>query len=361
MRATVMHGAGDVRVENVRDARLVDPTDALVARHPRRDLRQRPVAVQDRWSTTSAGRQMGHEFIGIVEAVGAEVRTVKTGDVVVAPFLYSDGNCVFCHEGLQSACLHGGRYGFGDVDGGQGEAVRVPAGRRHARRAARRSGRRADAVAACAHGRDGDRATTPRSPPMSGPGKTVAVVGDGAVGLCGVLAARRLGAERIIMLGRHPARIAHRAASSAPPTSSSERGDEAVERVRELSGGYGVHSVLECVGLEQSRDSRSTSTPPGGRAALGATPRFPRRGHLLPGTSRSVAASRRRARTSRSCCRMSWKGGFSPAVSSIASPRSTMSPTATGQWTIARRSRSWCASDALDGRRAAEHRGSRGA
>jgi hypothetical protein len=125
MRATVMFGAGDVRIETVPDARLIEPTDAFVA------VSRAAICGSDLWpyktmEHSETGRRMGHEFIGIVEAVGADVRTVKVGDVVVAPFLYSDGTCVFCREGLHTSCLHGGRYGWDGVDGGQGEAVRVP-------------------------------------------------------------------------------------------------------------------------------------------------------------------------------------------------------------------------------------------
>ena len=125
MRATVMFGAGDVRIENVPDARLIEPTDALVA------VSRAAICGSDFWpyktmEHSETGHRMGHEFIGVVEAVGADVRTVKVGDLVVAPFLYSDGTCVFCREGLHTSCLHGGRYGWDGVDGGQGEAVRVP-------------------------------------------------------------------------------------------------------------------------------------------------------------------------------------------------------------------------------------------
>src|SRR5438445_2663282 len=125
MRATVMYGAGDVRIENVPDARLIQPTDALV------HVTRAGICGSDLWPYNSMepseiGRRMGHEFIGIVEAVGSDVSTIKAADLVVSPFLWSDGTCVFCRRGLHSACLHGGRYGFGDVDGGQGEAVRVP-------------------------------------------------------------------------------------------------------------------------------------------------------------------------------------------------------------------------------------------
>src|SRR5918994_1769046 len=206
MRATVMFGVGDVRVENVPDARVIEPTDALVA------VSRAAICGSDLWpyktmEHSETGRRMGHEFIGIVEAVGADVRTVKVGDVVVAPFLYSDGTCVFCREGLHTSCLHGGRYGWDGVDGGQGEAVRVP---------------QADGTLVVLPVEKND-ALMPSLLTLSdvmatghhaalsaevGPGKTVAVVGDGAVGLCGVLAARRLGAEQIILLGHHPARVA---------------------------------------------------------------------------------------------------------------------------------------------------------
>jgi threonine dehydrogenase-like Zn-dependent dehydrogenase len=125
MRATLMYGAGDVRVEDVPDAHLIEPGDALVR------VTRAAVCGSDLWPYKSmepseTGRRMGHEFIGIVEAVGKEVGTIKKGDLAVSPFLWSDGTCVFCQRGLHSSCLHGGRYGWGDVDGGQGEAVRVP-------------------------------------------------------------------------------------------------------------------------------------------------------------------------------------------------------------------------------------------
>src|SRR5207247_1464507 len=237
------------------------PTDALVA------VAWAAICGSDLWPYKTmehldAGRRMGHEFIGVVQAVGTDVQTVHAGDVVVSPFLWSDGTCVFCHEGLQSECLHGGRYGFDDVDGGQGEGVRVP---------------QADGtlvvlpVAA-------DDALLPSLLTLSdvmgtghhaavtakvGPRKTVAVVGDGAVGLCGVIAAKRLGAERIILLGSNPDRIALGTGFGATDVVS-ERGDEAVERVHELTGGLGAHSVLECVGLEESMRTAISIARPGG-------------------------------------------------------------------------------------------------
>jgi threonine dehydrogenase-like Zn-dependent dehydrogenase len=261
MRATVMYGAGDVRVETVPDARLHEPTDALVS------VTRAAICGSDLWpyktmERTDAGRRMGHEFIGVVEAVGPDVRTLKAGDLVVAPFLWCDGTCVFCREGLHSSCLHGGRYGSDDVDGGQGEAVRVP---------------QADGTLVVLSVGEDD-ALMPSLLTLSdvmgtghhaaraarvGPGKTVAVVGDGAVGLCGVIAARRLGAEQIIVLGHHPDRI-DLAREFGATDIVRERGDEAVELVRELTGGFGAHSVLECVGHGQSTVTALGIARPGG-------------------------------------------------------------------------------------------------
>ena len=249
MRATVMYGAGDVRVETVPDTGLIEPTDAVVV------VTCAAICGSDLWPYKSmepseTGRRMGHEFIGVVESVGDDVQTLKAGDVVVTPFVWSDGTCVFCRGGLHTSCLHGGRYGSDGVDGGQGEAVRVP---------------QADGtLVVLPVGRDdalmpslltlSDVMATGHHAALSaevGPGKTVAVVGDGAVGLCGVIAAGRLGAEQIIILGRHPDRIAIAQEFGATDVVS-ERGDEGVERVRELTDGFGAHSVLECVGLEQA-------------------------------------------------------------------------------------------------------------
>ena len=249
MRATVMHGAGNVRIENVPDACLLEPSDAVVR------VTHAGICGSDLWpyktmEPSETDRRMGHEFIGVVEAVGGDVQTIKAGDLVISPFKWSDGTCVFCQEGLQSECLHGGRYGFDDVDGGQGEAVRVP---------------QADGTLVVLPV-DRDDALMPSLLTLTdvmgtghhaaraakvGPGKIAAVIGDGAVGLCGVIASRRLGAERIILLGRNPDRIAFAKEFGATDIVS-ERGGEAVERVRELTDGLGPHSVLECVGLEQA-------------------------------------------------------------------------------------------------------------
>jgi threonine dehydrogenase-like Zn-dependent dehydrogenase len=261
MRATVMFGAGDVRIEKVPDARLVEPTDAVVT------VTRACICGSDLWpykamEQSEKGRVMGHEAIGVVESVGSDVRTIKRGDLVVMPFAFSDGTCAFCHEGLNTSCVHGGFFGNEEVAGAQAEAVRVPL---------------ADGTLfVLPVGRDD--ALMPSLLTLSdvmgtghhaaiaakvAPGKTVAVVGDGAVGLCGVIASHRLGAERIIIMGRHPDRIALAREFGATDVVS-ERGDEAIERVRELTNGFGAHSVLECVGLDQSMLTAIGITRPGG-------------------------------------------------------------------------------------------------
>jgi threonine dehydrogenase-like Zn-dependent dehydrogenase len=261
MRATVMYGAGDVRVEDVPDAQLVEPGDALVR------VTRAAICGSDLWPYKSmeadgAGRRMGHEFIGVVEAVGTDVTSFQAGDLVASPFLWSDGTCVLCREGMHPSCLHGGRYGDDGVDGGQGEAVRVP---------------QADGTLVLLPV-EPDAALMPSLLTLTdvmatghhaalsarvGPGRTVAVVGDGAVGLCGVIAARRLGAEEIVILGHHEDRIALARDFGATDVVS-ERGDEAVQRVRELTDGLGAHSVLECVGHEESTTTALHSARPGG-------------------------------------------------------------------------------------------------
>lgn len=261
MRATVMHAAGDVRIENVPDATIVQPTDAVIR------VTRACICGSDLWPYRSMqpsdqGQRMGHEAIGVVEAVGTGVRTMKRGDVVVMPFAISDGTCVFCHEGLPTACVHLGFFGNNGNDGAQAEAIRIPY---------------ADGTL-FALSAGADEALMPSLLTLAdvmgtghhaavvakvSPGKIVAVVGDGAVALCGVIAAKRLGAERIVLLGRHPDRIALGREFGATDVVS-ERGAESIERVRELTGGYGAHAVLECVGLGQSMETAIGITRPGG-------------------------------------------------------------------------------------------------
>jgi threonine dehydrogenase-like Zn-dependent dehydrogenase len=270
-----MYGAGDVRVETVPDPAIVEPTDAIVR------VTRACICGSDLWpykamEASATGRVMGHEAIGIVEAVGDEVRTLERGELVVMPFAFSDGTCVFCHDGLQTSCVHGGFFGTEEVDGAQAEAVRVP---------------QADGTLFVLPVGEDD-ALLPSLLTLSdvmgtghhaavaaevGPGKTVAVVGDGAVGLCGVIAARRLGAEQIIIMGRHPDRIALAREFGASDVVG-ERGAEAIERVRELTDGYGVHSALECVGLEQSELTAIEITRPGGAVGRVGVPQ----GETLP-------------------------------------------------------------------------------
>src|SRR5437762_49169 len=224
-------------------------------------LRQRFVPYQ-KMEHSDTGRVMGHEAIGVVEDVGADVRTIKRGDFVIMPFAFSDGTCAFCHEGLQTSCIHGGFFGTTEVAGAQAEAVRIPL----ADGTLFPVGAQADDALMASLLTLSDVMGTGHHAAIIAKvtaGRSVAVAGDGAVGLCGVIAAKRLGAERIIILGRHPDRIALAQEFGATDVVS-ERGDEAVERVRELTGGYGVHSVLECVGLEQSMLTAIGIARPGG-------------------------------------------------------------------------------------------------
>jgi threonine dehydrogenase-like Zn-dependent dehydrogenase len=256
-----MHGAGDVRIENVPDARILEPTDAVVT------VTRACICGSDLWPYKSMepsekGRVMGHEAVGVVEAVGADVRAVKRGDLVVMPFAWSDGTCEFCRAGLQTSCVHGGFFGNEEIPGAQAEAVRVPLadGTLYALPAGRDEALTASLLTLSDVMGTGHHAAVAAK---VGPGRTVAVVGDGAVGLCGVIAARRLGAEQIIILGRHADRIALAREFGATDVVS-ERGDAAVERVHELTNGVGVHSVLECVGLEQSMLTAVSIARPGG-------------------------------------------------------------------------------------------------
>lgn len=280
MRATVMHRAGDVRIENVPDAAIVKPTDAVIR------ISRACICGSDLWpynemQPTQGGRRMGHEAIGVVEAVGSDVRTVKRGDVVVMPFAYSDGTCMFCDEGLQTSCIHGGFFGTGGEAGGaQAEALRIP---------------QADGTLFVLPDASDD-ALMPSLLTLSDVmgtghhaarsanvdrGKSVAVIGDGAVGLCGVIAAKRLGADQIIIMGRHPDRIELAKAFGATDVVS-ERGDEAIERVRALTGGFGVHSVLECVGTEQAIRSAVDVARAGGAVGRVGVPHYEAVPHALP-------------------------------------------------------------------------------
>jgi threonine dehydrogenase-like Zn-dependent dehydrogenase len=240
-----MYGAGDVRVETVADPVPQEPTDAVVRvvlacvcgsdLHPYHNL-----------PATPQGRPMGHEFLGVVEEVGSEVSGLRRGDLVVAPFGWADNTCDFCRAGLQTQCRHGGFFAADGIGGGQAEAVRVP----------QAQGTLVKLPVAA------DSALLPSLLTLSdvygtghycavtagvNPRTSVTVIGDGAVGLLAVLAAKRLGAERIILMGRHKGRTDLGREFGATDVVA-ERGEEGIEKVRDLTGGDGTHSVLECVG-----------------------------------------------------------------------------------------------------------------
>jgi threonine dehydrogenase-like Zn-dependent dehydrogenase len=261
MRATVMHKAGDVRIEDVPDPTIVEPTDAILR------VTRACICGSDLWPYASmepseTGQSMGHEAIGIIEDVGPEVHTLTRGNLVVMPFAISDGTCEFCHQGLQTECVHVAFFGNNGMNGAQAEALRIPyadgtlfklpVGEDDALMPSLLT--LADVLGTGHHA-----ATVAKV----GPGKSAAVVGDGAVGLCGVIAAKRRGAEQIIILGRHEDRIALAREFGATDVVS-QRGQEAVEHVKELTGGFGAHSVLECAGLDQSTETAISIARPGG-------------------------------------------------------------------------------------------------
>jgi len=270
MRATVMPRAGEVRIDNVPDASIIEPTDAVIR------VTRACICGSDLWPYNGGpnvpNQRMGHEAIGVVEEVGPEVQKIRRGQVVIMPFVDSDGTCLFCEEGLPSACIHRNFFGNGELDGAQAEALRIPLADGTLYPVdveeddtlmpslltlsdVMGTGHHAAIVARVRHG------------------GTVAVVGDGAVGVCGVLAAKRLGAEQIIIMGRHPDRIALAKDFGATDVVS-ERGDEGIARVRELTKGYGVQSVLECVGTEQAMDTSMGIVRAGGAVGRVGVPHY---------------------------------------------------------------------------------------
>ncbi|MFE3683971.1 alcohol dehydrogenase catalytic domain-containing protein [Streptomyces sp. NPDC059095] len=259
MRAAVMYGAGDVRVEDRPDPKIVQPTDAVV-----RTLAA-CVCGSDLWPYRSmpaadTGRPMGHEFLGVVEETGGEVQGLKPGDLVVTPFTYSDNTCDYCAKGLHISCRNFGRYGFDGVDGGQGEAVRVP----YADGTLVKLPVAADSPLLSSLLALSDVMTTGHHGAVTagvGRGDTVLVVGDGAVGLCAVIAAKRLGAERIVLAGRHEARTGLGREFGATDVVA-ERGAEGLARIRELTGGVG--KAIEAVGTRQALDTALGAVLDGG-------------------------------------------------------------------------------------------------
>jgi threonine dehydrogenase-like Zn-dependent dehydrogenase len=268
VRATRIHAPFDIRLEEVPEPALQRPTDAIV----------RVVAAcicgSDLWpyrgeNVVKRPTGIGHEFVGVVEEVGSEVATVRPGDFVVGPFLYSDGTCDHCLRGVQTSCRNGGGYGD-DHSACQAELVRVPQA-------------------------DGTLVATPEVPDDAlvpsllalsdvmgtgwhaaraagvEPGSTVAVVGDGAVGLCGVLAAHRMGAGRVIVMSRHAPRQKLAEAFGATDVVE-ERGEDGVAAVTELTGGTGADAVLECVGTGDAMTQAIGTARPGGTVGFVGVP-----------------------------------------------------------------------------------------
>src|SRR6266702_6935834 len=249
MKAAIFNGKGKIELGERPDPKIQEPTDAIVR------VVLGCVCGSDLWyyrglSPHTLG-PIGHEFIGVVEEVGSDVHNLKKGDFVVAPFTYCDGTCANCRAGWPSNCLHGGSFGNHGVDGGQGEAVRSPF---------------ADPTLVKVPGSGysdeimrsllalSDVMCTGHHAAMSAgvkKGDVVAVVGDGAVGLCAIIAAKRLGAERILALSRNPAR--QKLARTFGATDIlAERCEEATQKILELTNGIGVDAALECVGTGES-------------------------------------------------------------------------------------------------------------
>jgi alcohol dehydrogenase len=262
MRAAIFKGKGKIVIEERPKPEASEPTDAVVR------VVLACVCGSDLWFyrgiSDLAHGGVGHEFIGVVDSVGAEVSTVKVGDFVIAPFAYSDGTCGNCENGFQTACLHGGFFGQGgDGDGGQAEFVRVP--QADGTLVAVPGGGFSDEILASLLALTDVMATGYHAAVSAGveAGDTVAVVGDGAVGLSGVLAASMLGAKRIIVLGSaHGDR--HALAREFGATDIIDvRGDGAIEALLGLTGGYGADAVLECVGTADSVKTAFAIARPG--------------------------------------------------------------------------------------------------
>jgi threonine dehydrogenase-like Zn-dependent dehydrogenase len=270
MKATVMYGAGDVRVEEVPDPVIQKPTEALIRvtyacvcgsdLHPYHDL-----------GDTPEGRRMGHEAIGVVEEIGADVHTLSVGDTVIVPFAWSDGTCPFCRDGITTSCVHGGFFDGAPsatqaekliVPEADGTAVKIPEGT--------------------------DEALMPSLLTLSdvyltgyhaavqgqvGPGKTVTVIGDGAVGLSAVLASKQLGAETIILMGRHTSRTDLGRDFGATHVVA-ERGDEGIAKVMEITEGQGSHVVLEAVGHMPAYEQAYGIVRPGGTISRVGVPQY---------------------------------------------------------------------------------------
>src|SRR3989441_7083287 len=266
MRGAVLYAPGDVRFEERDDPRIIKPTDAIIR------MSATCVCGSDLWPYRGADpvqqpTPMGHEYVGIVEEVGSDVSTITPGQFVIGSFFASDNTCETCQAGYQSSCIH--REPIGTI-GTQAELARVPLA-------------------------DGTLVATPDLPPTdlipsflaasdvlgtgwfgavaaeAGPGKTVAVVGDGAVGLLAVLAAKQLGAERIIAMSRHESRQ-QLAREYGATDIVEERGDDGVAKIKDLTNGLGAHSVVEAVGTQEAMTQATAPPAPAGTSATWASP-----------------------------------------------------------------------------------------
>jgi threonine dehydrogenase-like Zn-dependent dehydrogenase len=271
LKATISKSAHNVELGERPDPKIQEPTDAVVR------VVRGCVCGSDLWyyrgiSDHKVG-SIGHEFIGVVEEIGDDVKDLQKGDFVIAPFKYSDGTCVNCKAGWPTECINGKPFGNGDDDGGQGERVRSPF---------------ADATLIKVPGKDfsdeqlasftalSDVMCTGYHAAVSAgvkEGDTVAVVGDGAVGLCAVIAAKKLGAKRIIVLSRNPAR--QKLAKEFGATDIIEkRGEDAVKKIKDLTNGLGVDASLECVGSDESMGSCVGATRAGGMIGAVGVPLY---------------------------------------------------------------------------------------
>jgi threonine dehydrogenase-like Zn-dependent dehydrogenase len=274
MRATVIYGERDIRLEEVPDPTLNTGGDAIVR------VVAACVCGSDLWSyrgisPTHHPHRIGHEFVGVVEEVGPDVKQIAVGDFVIAPFYDCDNTCINCRNGVSTSCLHGGWWGTNDklggfADGGQGERVRVP---------------HADGTLVPTPGQP-DEAQVPGLLTLADvmgtghhaavsagvtAGSSVVVVGDGAVGLCAVLASKRLGASRIVAMSRHADRQALAREFGATDVVE-ERGEAGIARIREMFDGIGADFVLECVGTKESMDQAIRSARPGGMVGYVGVP-----------------------------------------------------------------------------------------
>jgi alcohol dehydrogenase len=265
MKAAIFEGKGKITLGERPDPSIQAPTDAVVR------VVMGCVCGSDLWYYRGINPHkvgsIGHEFIGVVEAVGADVANLQPGDFVIAPFTYCDGTCANCRAGYTSQCVHGGSFGNGDMDGGQGEYVRVPLADSTLVKVPG-SGYSEDTLASLLALSDvmctGYHAAI--SADIS-TGDTVAIVGDGAVGLCAVIGAKLKGAERIIALSRHSARQQLAKAFGATDIIEA-RGDAAVAAIMELTADVGVDAALECVGTDESIATAAGVARPG--AVIGA-------------------------------------------------------------------------------------------